>query len=75
MITTMIIMNMQNKVYTIHFFSPPNDQLMAVPEQQLQNPKILNFLKKFKLMDKRGFDRTKIRAESLLPPSQPSFLN
>jgi len=36
-----MIMNMQNKLYTAHFVSPPNDQYAAVPEQRSQTPQML----------------------------------
>jgi len=69
-------MNMQNKLYPIQFFSPPDDRFVTDPEQQLQSPKIPNFLKKFELRDKRGFELPETRrADSSLPPSQPPFIN
>jgi len=46
MLITMTIMNMQNKLYTMQFFSPPNDQLTA-PQ------------KRFKLPVKTGFNSQK----------------
>ena len=54
-----------------------NSQL--VPKQRSQNPEIMNFRKfpkKFILLDKREFKLPETRrAESLLPPSQPPFIN
>jgi len=45
MIITIIIMNMQKNLYTIQFFSPPNDRFTA--------PK-----KTFELLAKSGFEKT-----------------
>ena len=62
----MIIMNMQNKLYTIQFLSPHNgdDQSTASPRAEITDPlyftnftkfpKKAELLEKFKLPDKRG---------------------
>jgi len=41
-------MNMQNKVYTIQFSSPLNDQLTASPGAQSQKPWKVQIPKKFR---------------------------
>jgi len=38
-IITMIIMNMQNKLYKIPFFSPPDDQFTASPQAAITEPR------------------------------------
>jgi len=70
MIITVIIMNMQNKLYTIQFFSPFNDR-SAAAITECQTCEFLRITgKKPYLLDKRGFKlMEKRRAESLLPPS------
>jgi len=69
---TMILMNMQSKLYTIQFFSPPSDQFAASPREQ--NPEIMKFPKKFELPDKRELElmeNEKQIASCLLANPQP----
>jgi len=65
LITIMIIMNMQSKLYTIQFSHRPMMDSQSVPEQHLQNPELADFtdfakfpentelLEKFKFPDER----------------------
>jgi len=81
----MITMNMQNKLYTIHFSHHLMTDSQSVPEQQSWNIKLVNFAKfpkktelqgKFDLPDKRGFELMETsRAGRFLPPGQLSFIN
>jgi len=63
---TVPVMNMQHKLYTIQFFSPPNDQLC---NQRLQN--LRNSQKMTELMAK---DQIKIKKNEN-KKQLPSFLN
>ena len=42
----MIIMNMQNKLYTIQFFSPSNNQFIDGPWATIEEPQNHEFRKK-----------------------------
>jgi len=44
-------MNMQNKLYTMQFFSPPETDSQPVPEQPSQNPELVDFANFTKFMD------------------------
>jgi len=68
-------MNMQTKVYTIQFFLPPDDQLVASPQAATAQPRNPEFPKKFELPDWRGFELTENEKNRFLPPSQSLFLN
>jgi len=41
MIITIIIMTTQNKLYTIQFFSPPDDPFAASPQAAIAEPEKL----------------------------------
>ena len=62
MIIIMIIMNMQNNLYTIQSSHLPMTNVQSVPEQRSQNPEITDFVnfaklkKTTKLLDKRGLE-------------------
>ena len=67
----MIVMNMQNKLCATQFSYPLMTNSQPVPEQQLQNLEITNFVKfrkKFNLPDKRGWEPTEMRT---IPAPQP----
>ena len=74
-------MNMQNKLYTIKFFSPPDDHFTARPQAAIAEPQTHNFCKipkknpklpkKFKLPDKRGFTLMEMRKKERKSPGPP----
>jgi len=69
----MMIMNIKNKLYTIRFFQPFNDQFTATCQAVISETKNGKFCKippKFELPDKIGFELKKTRSRSL-PPGQP----
>jgi len=76
-----IIMNMQNKLYTIQFSQHLMTDLQSVPEQQSQNLENVNFAEKTRLLEKfelpgtRAFKSTEMTKKEFLPSSQPPFLN
>jgi len=48
----LIIMNMQNKLYTMQFFLPPDDQITATPQATITElADFMELLKKFKLTE------------------------
>ena len=77
----MLIMHMQNKLYTIQFSHHPITDLQSVPEKQSQNPELEDFasfaklpqkttlLEKFELPDKRAFELTEMREARKVPAS------
>jgi len=87
MILIMIIMNMQNKLYTIQSSHHPKTDSQSVPEQRSWNPKLVVFVdfaklikktkhpEKFKLLDKRGFEdsspRNRERERESCPLANP----
>ena len=74
----MIILNTQNNLYTIEFFSPPNDQFSASPlAVSMETPETVNFAKfpkKFKFPHKREYELTEMREEDSFLPPQPSTI-
>jgi len=45
MVIILIVMNIQNNLYTIQFFSPPNDSSTASPQAKIMDPQVFgNFL-------------------------------
>jgi len=74
-IMIMIIMNMQKNLYTIQFFSPPDDRFAASPRAattESRNCRFCAIPEKFKLLDKGRFEFTEARkADSLLPLASP----
>ena len=71
---------MQNKLCTRQFSHHPKINSLPVPEQELRNPEITNFiklskktklLKKFDLPDKRGLELMEMREEQI-PVPQPT---
>jgi len=48
----MIEMNMQDKVYTIQFFSPPDDQFTASPRAGIAEPRTHGFCEYHKIAEK-----------------------
>jgi len=43
-----------------------------VPEQQLQNPEVMQFQKKFRLLGKRGFKLSQERKRCSIPAPRPT---
>ena len=61
---------MQNKLYTIQLFSPPDYHFAVILQAAIAEPqhhKFSKFLKKFELPDKRGFELTEMRKSRQVP--------
>ena len=80
----LLLMNMQNKLYTTQLFSHyPTIELQPVPEQWSQNLELANFTellkkdwvhRKVQTLGKKENNWNSCKREFLLP-SQPSFIN
>ena len=82
----MIIMNMQNKLYTIQFFSPPDDWFAVSPQAAITEPQTLGFLRILwnsqKSLNLQKSFNSWMRADSNLwkkqeeqiPPTQPTLI-
>jgi len=82
MIITTIVKNMQNKLFTIHFFTPPEDLSAASSQAEITDPsdfcKLTKFPKKaklpekFKFPDKRGAEHPETqKTDSFLSLANP----
>jgi len=76
----MIIMNMQNKLYTIQFSHHLINNSVSVPKQQSQNLEFANFAKflkktklpeKLELLEKRRFELTEKRKKDSCSLANP----
>jgi len=63
MILLTIIMNMQNKLNTIHFSLHPMTDLQSVPKQRSQNPNHMDFVKFTKRLNALKSSKSRTRED------------